>query len=115
MIDLGGIVQAALAGSAIAASVLVLRWLGAAEGSSLAELFRIPVDPPLPRGAREEEPPPWQLERLRRPRIGEVRCVGAEASRPAAAQRSASNDSISLPYHASNRSPDQPRTLVSSS
>lgn len=114
MIDFGETTQIALAGVAIAGSVLVLRWLGGEEGASLSELFRIPLDPPLPPRVQEEEPQRWQLERLSRRQIGDRRSVGSEATRPAAAQRSASNDSISFAYHASNRSPDQPRTAVSS-
>jgi hypothetical protein len=83
MIDAEGLVRFAFASAAIAGLVFILRWLGNAEGGSLADLFRIPVDPPLPRGAQEEEPQRWQLERLSRPRTGDVRGSGATTSRQA--------------------------------
>lgn len=105
MVDLGAIVQIALAAGAVAGLVVTLRWLGGEDGVTLADLFRIPVDPPRPRGVQEAEPPRWQVDRLGRP---------SSANRwPSHAQVSASSDSISLAYHASKRSPDQPRTSVS--
>lgn len=45
--------------------ILVTRWLGDGDGASLADLFAIPVDPPLPLGSREEEPIRWRIEALR--------------------------------------------------
>jgi hypothetical protein len=81
MLDLEGLIRIALAIAAIAGLVLTLRWLGAAEGGSLADLFRIPVDPPLPRAGHEEEPQRWHLERLGRPGTGDLRAAGAGAPR----------------------------------
>jgi cell division septation protein DedD len=46
--------------------VIVLdRWLAGAEGSSLADILAIPIDPPWPRGVQEEEPVRWHVEALR--------------------------------------------------
>jgi hypothetical protein len=45
--------------------VVLNRLLAGAEGATLADLFAIALDPPLPRGVREEEPERWQVERLR--------------------------------------------------
>ena len=52
--------------SLVVAPALVLnRLLEDAEGASLADLFAIALDPPLPRGIQEEEPERWQVERIR--------------------------------------------------
>ena len=83
MIDLEAVARIALAIAAIAGLVLTLRWLGSGEGGSLMELFKIPVDPPWPRGVQEAEPQRWQLERLSRPRTRDLRAAGADAPRPA--------------------------------
>jgi hypothetical protein len=83
MIDLGEMAHIAVPIAAIAGLVLTLRWLGGTDGASLAELFRIPIDPPWPRGVQEEEPQRWRLERLSRSRIGYLRRTGADTARQA--------------------------------
>jgi hypothetical protein len=48
----------------IAPAIVLNRLTDDAEGPRLADLFRIPVDPPWPRGVQEEEPVRWQFDRL---------------------------------------------------
>jgi hypothetical protein len=55
---------AACAALVVAPAVLLNRLLAGAEGPALADVFAIPVDPPLPRGVQEEEPVRWRLDRL---------------------------------------------------
>ncbi len=40
------------------------RLLGGDDGSTLADLFATPIDPPWPRGVQEEEPVRWHVEAL---------------------------------------------------
>ena len=44
--------------------IALARWLSGGDGSGLADLFAIPVDPPWPRGVQEEEPVQWRVELL---------------------------------------------------
>jgi hypothetical protein len=53
--------------AAIAAMALLTNRLVAGDDTGLSALFRIEVDPHGPRGVQEEEPMPWNVERLRRP------------------------------------------------
>jgi hypothetical protein len=66
MNDVASLAQVSFAAVLMAGIALAVRWLGDAEGGSLADLFRIPLDPPWPRGVQEEAPRPWQVERLSR-------------------------------------------------
>jgi hypothetical protein len=83
MIEFEGMARFAFAVAGVAGLVLILRWLGDRDGPTLADLFRIQVDPPLRRGAREEEARPWRLDRLSRPHTGEPRLLGVDVPRPA--------------------------------
>ena len=70
----------------VAAPVLLVRALSNSidDGPSLSRLFAVPLDPPWPRGVQEEEPAPWQMERLRfagQPgAVERVRAAGSELS-----------------------------------
>ena len=59
--------------------VIVDRLMAGAEGPTLADIFAIPANPPLPRGMQEEELVRWHVERLQ-PR------TPARAAREAAAR-----------------------------
>jgi hypothetical protein len=48
---------------------LFIRRLSDAEGASLADAFRIALDPPWPHGVQEEEPQPWRVELIARSRL----------------------------------------------
>jgi hypothetical protein len=52
----------------VAPAIVLNRLMAGADGAALGDIFRIPVDPPWPRGVREEEPVPWRLDRLGRGR-----------------------------------------------
>jgi hypothetical protein len=52
-------------GLVVAPALVLNRLLAGAEGATLADLFAIALDPPLPRGVQYEEPERWQVERLR--------------------------------------------------
>ena len=69
MTDIGSLGLIALDVLAIGGVIAIVNWLARAEGGSLADLFSIPVNPPLPRGVQEEEPQAWRIERLA-PRAG---------------------------------------------
>jgi hypothetical protein len=65
VIDLALIIDILASTLLVAAPAIVLnRLMADADGPGIGELFRIPVDPPLPRGVQEEEPVRWRLDRL---------------------------------------------------
>jgi hypothetical protein len=66
VIDLGALVEIAFYVAVLTAPIVVFnRWLGGADGPSLADILALPVDPAWPRGVQEEEPVRWRLEALR--------------------------------------------------
>jgi hypothetical protein len=71
MTDIGTLVLSAIDVLAIGGLIAIVNWLARGEGGSLADLFAIPLNPPLPRGIQEEEPQAWHIERLA-PRAGAV-------------------------------------------
>jgi hypothetical protein len=83
MIEFEEMARLAFAVAGVAGLVLILRWLGDRDGPSLADLFRIQAEPPLRRGAREEEAQPWRLDRLSRPHTGEPRPSSVDVPRQA--------------------------------
>ena len=46
--------------------IIIHRVLADPDWPGLSELFRIPVDPPWPRGVQEEEPIRWRVDHLSR-------------------------------------------------
>jgi hypothetical protein len=64
--------------------IVLNRLLADSDGPVLADLLRIPIDPPRPRGVQEEEPVPWRIDRLRRPSAAAE--APAKACRPRGAQ-----------------------------
>jgi hypothetical protein len=47
----------------IAPAILLNRLAAGADGPTLGVIFKLPVDPPWPRGVQEEEPVRWRLDR----------------------------------------------------
>ena len=82
MHEIEAIAGIALQVVAIAGFVIALVWLNRGEGGSLADLFRYPINPPLPRGIQEEEPVRWHVERLRRPPRSDAHAIGATQRQP---------------------------------
>ena len=67
MIDLALIIEILASTTLVVApAVLLNRLIAGADGPALADIFKIPLDPPLPRGVQEEEPVRWRLDRLER-------------------------------------------------
>jgi hypothetical protein len=48
----------------VAPAAVLGRLLAGGDGPTLPDVLRAPLDPPWPRGVQEEEPLPWQLDRL---------------------------------------------------
>jgi hypothetical protein len=65
--EFASLFEIAASAAVIVVPVIALnRLLADPDGPGLSVLFRIPVDPPMPRGVQEEEPLRWRLERLDR-------------------------------------------------
>ena len=68
MIDFASLAWFAVYGAAILGIGLALRQIaGWSDGVSPAGVFGAYRDPPWPRGVQEEEPVPWDVQRLRVP------------------------------------------------
>jgi hypothetical protein len=88
------VTQMALILVSVALAPIGIAWaLAGRDGFTLAELFRLPSDPPWPRGVQEDEPAPWRLELLDRrssadvPTEGNPRTAGVRARLTAEAGR----------------------------
>ena len=89
MIDFATVIQVVGSFAIVVVPAIALnRWLAGAEGSSLADILAIPIDPPWPRGVQEEEPERWRLEALRPSR--------GRASAPRRADRKAARAGVGL-------------------
>jgi hypothetical protein len=72
------VMQMALILGSVAVAPIGISWaLVGRDGFSLAELFRLPTNPPWPRGVQEDEPVRWRPELLDRRRSAQVATEGS--------------------------------------
>jgi len=70
--DIATLLEIAGSVAVVAAPVILLvRWLGNAQGPTLVDILAQPLDPPWPRGIQEEEPVRWRVEAVRPPHQAE--------------------------------------------